>query len=190
MTKIYLVHGWGGNPTSEGWFGWLIYECRERNIELTIPEMPNTDYPRIEEWIGKLKKVVDIETNNDIYLIGHSIGCQAIMRYLEKLPRDKKIKGLIFIAGWFNLIDSCLINEKEREIAKPWLEIPIDTKKVKKHAEKIIAIFSADDHCVPVSDAELFKKRLMARIIIKEDEGHFNESQQIKEIIDFIENVN
>ena len=189
MTKIYLIHGWGGSPTSEGWFGWLIDKCRNREIELIIPEMPNTNYPKIEEWVGKLKKIVDIKTDDDIYLMGHSIGCQAIMRYLEQLSGNKKVK-LIFIAGWFNLIDSCLINEKEREIAKPWLSIPINIKKVKKHVEKIIAIFSTNDDCVPISDAELFKKRLNAKLIIRENEGHFNETKKIKEIIDFIENGN
>ena len=188
MKKIYLIHGWGGSPTSEGWFGQLIKEFRKRNIELIIPQMPNTNYPKINEWVGELRKIIDMKNYNN-YLIGHSIGCQAIMRFLEQLSGNMKFK-LIFIAGWFNLLETAYYVEEDREIARPWIETPIDTKKVKKHVEKIIAIFSTSDDCVPISDAELFKKRFMARIIIKENEGHFNETKKIKEIIDFIENEN
>ena len=55
MTKIYLIHGWGGSPSKEGWFGWLDRECEKLGIELVIPEMPDTHYPKIDKWIEKIK---------------------------------------------------------------------------------------------------------------------------------------
>ena len=185
MKEIYLIHGWGGSPESEVWFGWLKEECKKRNYKLIIPKMPGTDYPKIDEWTNKLDEI--IKPNEDVYLIGHSIGCQAIMRYLEKLSEKVKFKGLIFIAGWFNLLESAYEEDEEREIAKPWLETPINTKKVKEHANKILAVFSTDDSCVSSSDSEIFKEKLNADIIIKKNEGHFNDTKEIKEILEFIE---
>jgi len=184
MTKIYLIHGWGGGPSSEGWFGWLMEECKKRNIELVIPEMPDTNNPKIEEWVEKMKEIVEMD--EDTYFIGHSIGAQAIMRYLEQLPGDVKVKGLIFIAGWFNLLEDSYEVDEEREIAKPWIENSINLGKVKEHVDNILAIFSTDDDCVPVSDSKIFKEKLNAEIIIKENEGHFNETQEINEIFEFI----
>jgi len=183
--KIYLIHGWGGSPKSEGWFSWLKQECKKRNWELIIPKMPDTDYPKINKWVDKLNKT--IEFDKDAYLIGHSIGTQTIMRYLEQLTENIKFKGLIFIAGFFKLLETAYESEEEKEIAKPWLETPINLGKVKKHTEKILAIFSTNDDCVPLSGSETFKQKLNAQIIIKKNQGHFNETQEIPEIIDFIE---
>ena len=103
------------------------------------------------------------------------------------MPRDKKVGGAVFVAGWFNLKDSAYTAEEEKEIAKPWIENPINLEKVKKHAQNFLAVFSDNDDCVPLSDSKLFKKRLNAEIVIKHNEGHFNETKEIKELINFIE---
>jgi len=186
MKKVYLIHGWGGSDSSEGWFGWLKKQLKEKGIDIVTFNMPNTNYPKIEEWVGFLgKNIKDID--KETYFIGHSIGCQTILRFLEKLPKEIKVGGCIFIAGWFNLKESAYTSEEEKEIARPWIETPINLEKVKKHTQNFLAIFSDNDDCVPLSDSELFKKRLDAEIIIKHNEGHFNETQEIKELIDFIE---
>ena len=164
MTKIYLIHGWGGTPNSEGWFGWIRIECKKRKIELEIPEMPNTNYPKIGEWVKKLNQIIKPDKNT--YLIGHSIGCQAIIRYLERLQGNTKFKGLIFIAGWFNLTDETWDETYTKEIAKPWLETPINFEKIKDHTKNILEILSDDDPYVPLSDGKLFKNKLNAKIII------------------------
>lgn len=188
MKKVYLIHGWGGSDSSEGWFGWLKEELRNRGIDIIVFNMPNTNSPKIKEWVSFLEKnIKEKDLNEETYFIGHSIGCQTILRYLERLPENKKIAGAIFIAGWFNLIRECYGSEEEKKIAKPWIETPINSEKVKKHTENLLAIFSDNDDCVPLSDSKIFKEKLNARIVIKNNEGHFNETQEIKEIIDFIE---
>ena len=181
MKKLYLIHGWGGTPSSEGWFGWLIKECEKRNIEIEIPAMPNTDEPKIEEWVGKLKEVV--ETNNETYFVGHSIGAQAILRFLETLPEEKKIAGAAFVAGWFNLKEEGYESPEEKAIAKPWLETPINYNKIKSHTNNFLAIFSDNDPYVPITDAELFKQKLNTKTITKHNEEHFNETQEIPELL-------
>tara|TARA_Y100000034_G_scaffold134009_1_gene201277 strand:- start:2058 stop:2495 length:438 start_codon:yes stop_codon:yes gene_type:complete len=143
--------------------------------------MPNTNYPVIEEWVGKIKEIGDVD-----YFIGHSIGCQAIIRYLER--NDVNVKGIIFIAGWFNLIEECYEDDEEREIARPWIEEEIDVSKVKERCNGILAIFSTNDDCVPLSDSKLFNDLLGAKIVVKENEGHFNQTEKINEIGGFIEN--
>ena len=186
MKKAYLIHGWGGNPNSEGWFSWLREECKKRDIELIIPAMPDTNSPKIDEWINKIEETVSLNYNQEVYFIGHSIGCQAIMRYLDKI--NKKINGIVFVAPWMKLDMNTIKKESKKvlDIAKPWVETPINFNKVKKLSGKIRGIFSDNDPYVPLSETKFFKEKLGAEIIIKENEGHFNNTDKIPEIIDFI----
>jgi len=182
MKKVYLIHGWGGSATSEGWFGWLKKELDAKGRELIIFPMPNTNNPKIEEWVGLLEQKIK-NIDKETYFVGHSIGCQTIMRYLEKLPEGKKVGGCIFVAGWFNLKG---LEKNEIDIAKPWLETRINFNKVKKHCNKFLALFSDNDPVVPLSNTKIFREKLGAKVIVKHNEGHFNAVQEIPEIIDFI----
>lgn len=185
MKKVYLVHGWDGSPSSEPWFKWLKQELPKMNVKIDALEMPHSKTPEIEEWVSYLMNTVK-EIDRETYFIGHSIGCQAIMRYLEKLPESIKIAGCVFVAGFFNLKEEAYEDEEDREIAKPWIETPISFEKIKNHTINFLAIFSKDDPDVPVSDSELFKERLGAKIILKNNEEHFNKTGEIQEILEFI----
>ncbi|KKQ34197.1 MAG: hypothetical protein US50_C0058G0004 [Candidatus Nomurabacteria bacterium GW2011_GWB1_37_5] len=99
--KVYIVHGWGSNSKSKK-FIWLKNELEKKNFEVVLLDMPDTLRPKIEAWVGKLKEVVGLPDEN-IFFVGHSIGCQTIMRYLQTLPVDMKVGGAVFIAGWFKI---------------------------------------------------------------------------------------
>ena len=180
MKKVILIHGWGGYP-GEAWQSWLKKELDPKDFEVETPEMPDTETPRIDAWVKKLREIAG-EINEDTYLIGHSIGCQTIMRYLETLDENKKVGGCIFVAGFFDLLETAYEEEAEKEIAKPWLEIPINLDKVKKHTNKVIAIFSDNDECVPLSGKEIFKKKLGAEIIVEHKKGHFSSGDKINKL--------
>lgn len=189
MKTVYLIHGWGGSDSSEGWFGWLKNELKKKEIKIIVFNMPNTDYPKINEWIGFLKEnIKEEDLNEETYFIGHSIGCQAVLRYLEQLPENIKVSRGIFIAPWMELDKNTIEEEGEevKEIAKPWMETPINFEKVKKHTKDFLCILSDNDPYVPLSNEKFFKEKLNAKTVIKSNEEHFNETKEIKEIIDFI----
>ncbi len=178
MKKVYIIHGWEGFPENH-WFPWLRKKLEEKGFEVIIPEMPNPEEPDIKEWVGKLQAIVK-DINGKTYFIGHSIGCQAIMRFLETLPVGSKVRGIIFVAGFFNL--PYLETDEEKEIAKPWLETPINTEKIKELTKNIIAIFSDDDPEVALSDSKLFKERLNAEIIVERGKRHFTSGAGVTEL--------
>ncbi|MFH0837544.1 MAG: alpha/beta fold hydrolase [Candidatus Aenigmatarchaeota archaeon] len=177
MKRAFIIHGWGGGP-NDHWFPWLRKELENRGFSVITPTMPDTEHPKIDTWVAELKKIID-EPTEDTYLIGHSIACQTIMRYLETLPEQKKIGRVIFIAGFFNLPN---LREEEILIAEPWLKTPINTEKVKLHTKNIIALFSDNDKDVPLSDSVIFKQRLDAKIIIENNKGHFTADDGVMEI--------
>lgn len=184
MKKIYLIHGWGGSSRG-GWFDWLREELEERGINVYAFDMPETNSPNISKWVSFLETNIK-ELDENVYFVGHSVGCQAIMRFLEKLPENIKIKGCVFVGGWFNLKEGASEDEEDRETARPWVETPINFEKAKNHCDNFLAIFSDNDPYVPLSDKEIFKEKLNAEIIIKNNHEHFKEVEQIEEILEFI----
>jgi len=179
--KVYLIHGWGGS-SEEGWFDWLKEEFSKCNIKVYAFDMPNTDNPKIEEWVKYLEEnIKDVDENT--YFIGHSIGCQTILRYLEKLHKHKRIAGCVFVAPWFDLIN---LEADELKIAHPWINTKIDFGRVLDHCNKFLAIFSNNDPSVHIDEAVKFKDNLSAKIIVKKNEEHFNETKKIPEILEFI----
>ncbi len=168
--RVFIIHEWGGNP-NEGWIPWLKKELKNSGYEVQTPLMPDTMCPKIKNWVSKINAVVG-KPDKYTYLVGHSIGCQAIMRYIEKLPPEIKIGGAVFVAGWFNLTDETWDEDYKPEIAKPWIDTPIDFRKIKSHANKFVAIYSDNDPYVPVSDSGLFKEKLGAKLILEKGKGY------------------
>lgn len=122
------------------WRPWLKAELEKLGFEVHTPQMPDIDTPVINTWVNKLSQIVGA-SNQDTYLIGHSIGCQTILRYLENA--DSPIGGAIFVAGWFNLEN--LEDEETVNIAKPWIETPINLEKVKSLLPISTLIISDND---------------------------------------------
>ena len=182
--RAFIIHGWGASPRDD-WFPWLKGELEQEGFEVFVPEMPNTEEPKIEEWVPFLADLVG-EPDENTYFVGHSIGCQTITRYLEKFD-NVKVGGIVFVAGWFNLVN--LETKEEEEIAKPWTETPINLEKVKNNSKKIVAIFSDNDPVAPLSDNEIFKKELDAEIIIEHNKGHFNKSDGVIELPIVLEKI-
>jgi len=176
--RVFIVHGWGATPESE-WLPWLAKNLRERGFAVEVPAMPDTDNPKIEAWVGHLASVVG-KCDESTYFVGGSIGCQTIMRYLEKLPDDEKCGGVVFVAPWITLTG--LESNEERFTSSPWVTTPIDFEKVKNNAGEIIAIFSDNDPFVPKENWKIFSEKLGTENIIEKKMGHFSDDDGVKEL--------
>ena len=180
MKRAILIHGWGGSPDKD-WLQWLKKELESKGFKVESPVMPDTMKPKIELWISKIKEVIS-KPDEETYFVGHSIGCQAIMRYIETLSEDIKVGKVIFVAGWFNLKDETWDEDYTKDVADPWINTKIDFSKVKSHSNKFVEIISDDDPYVPLSDKDLFKEKLGAEIIILKNKGHICEESGVKEL--------
>mgnify|MGYP001607242926 CR=1 FL=1 len=179
MKNIYIIHRWDGNPNSD-WYPWIKKELENKNFKIIILEMPNTSKPIINAWVNKLKETIK-NVDENTYFIGHSIGCQTIMRYLEQLPENTKIGGAIFVAGWFNLAN--LEGEEVEAIAKSWIETPIKFNKIKNKIKDLIVILSNNEPYNFVKEnSKIFNEKLNAKIIIENKKGHFTEEDGVKEL--------
>lgn len=169
--KVIVVHRWDGTPNSD-WYPWLQQESQQRGIVVVVPALPNPKTPTIEEHVPFLKKTIGTLTNETI-LVGHSIGCQTILRYLERCSDDEQAGGIVLVAPW--LLVTGLATAEERTIAEPWLTTPIDFEKVRSHTSKVIAFFSDNDPFVPAENQQLFQNALNAEVNIVHAAGHMTE---------------
>lgn len=181
MKRAILVHRWSGGP-SDDWRPWLKKELEERGFAVSVPSMPDTEVPVIEKWVAHLASVVrtpDAET----YFIGHSIGCQTILRYLETIATP--VGGAVFVAGWFDLKN--LEDEEVKEIARPWLETPIDLAKVRAVLPRSTLIISDND---PFDAFDYNKERfaeLGATIEVLSGAGHITDDDGFAELPQVLE---
>jgi len=180
MKKALIIHGWDGNPT-EPLHQYLRNELESLGYKVIIPEMPNPDTPVIKDWVDKIDEVFDSEVD---LVIGHSIGCQAILRFIEKLDSDVFISKIILIAPWMKLDMNTIEEEGEdaTKIAQPWMETPIDFNKIKRSVKKVVTIFSDNDTYVPLDQIDFFKEKLEATIYTEHNQGHFTVSDGFEKL--------
>lgn len=112
---IYLLPRYAGNA-EQHWYLWLqkALEQADSSVAVNIIVPPNWQRPGIKETLAFLEQTVPpsaIQTNT--YFIGHSVGCQAWMRYITHLKQqhgDLHIGGMVLVAAWVS-------------IDEPWKEI-------------------------------------------------------------------
>jgi predicted alpha/beta hydrolase family esterase len=170
MKRIFVIHGWEGHP-DEVWFPWLKTELENRGHKVELLQMPGTESPKIDEWVPYLAQSVG-NADDKTYFVGHSMGCQTILRYLETLPADVRVGGAVLVAGFFHLTG--VTKPDEVLMVWPWINTPIDFDKVKSHTDKFTAIFSDNDAFVPLTNVKLFQQNLGAKTIVEHDMNHFN----------------
>lgn len=170
--RVFLIHGFNGSPQNH-WFPWLRTELVANHFEVFAPAMPDPEAPIAKDWIEIISDWVGIPDENTI-LVGHSLGCIAVVRYLESLKNGKKIAGAIFVAGFSG-------NTEPPELKTFW-DNPIDFEKVKEHGGKMFSIFSDNDEVVPMEKSFDFGKKLGAKLLLEKGKGHFTSVDGVKSL--------
>lgn len=164
MKKVVIVHCWDGHP-EYCWYPQTKKELEEKGFKVKVPAMPETNLPKLSLWLPKLKEIVG-EPNEDLYLVGHSVGVITILRYLEQLKDNQKVGGVVMVAGF--------TDDLGYEELKNFFETPIDFEKIKTKTNHFVAIHSDNDPHVPLKQGDIFKEKLGAKLIVKHDMGHFS----------------
>lgn len=161
--RAIIIHGWGASPTDH-WFPWLAHELESRGFFITVPAMPDTEHPNMDVWIAAIAAAAGVP-DEGLFLIGHSIGTVAILRYLESLTPEAHIGGTLLVAGFLDNIDPELDS---------FFRSPFDYARIKQACSNIIAIESDNDPAVPQGSGALLRDRLSAHLVTLHDAGHMN----------------
>lgn len=187
MKKVYLIHGWEGNPENN-WFPWLKQKLEAEGFEVIVPAMPGTEKPVKSVWLKTMRDII-VNPNKNTYLVGHSMGCQAIQRYLETLEEGVVIGGAVFVAGWINDPMWEGRTKEEADVIQDWFDVPKDYEKIKSHCKEFVSIFSTNDPFISKSNWDESEKELVAEVIILENKSHFDDDAGIKELPEALEAI-
>jgi predicted alpha/beta hydrolase family esterase len=183
--RAFIFHGYLGYP-GEAWQPWLKAELERRGYEVSLPAMPRADHPTIPEWTRFVAGLVG-RPDAQTVLIGHSLGAQAVLRYLETLGASgQSVAKTVLIASNFPFgMSAEAANQKTGGdiVMLPWLTTAVDPENVKKAAGRCIAILSDNDPYIPIDEAKTsLEAALGATIIVERGKGHFNEDDHISEL--------
>jgi predicted alpha/beta hydrolase family esterase len=174
MNHAIIVHGWKGKPESN-WKPWLQKELVERGWEVDAPPMPDTDHPLAEAWVAQLAQTIG-EPSPTTYLIGHSLGCIAILRYLEALQGDQKVGAVIMVAGFGKKFDGYQGQHDS------FFDHDLKWERIRKHCNNFAAIYSDNDTHIKLDQMELFRTQLGAKGVVLHGMGHFGSVDGVFEV--------
>ncbi|MSR78626.1 MAG: serine hydrolase family protein [Candidatus Taylorbacteria bacterium] len=167
--RVFLIHGWEGTPDNH-WFPWLSWELKARGFEVHSLTMPHADNPKVSEWLAEMKSVIE-RPNKDTFIVGHSLGCVAIVRYIEQLPKTARVGGCVFVAGFLSELNISEISE--------FTSTSLDVEKAKMHGAKFVNIFSDNDEYVSIVKSLEFQKAFGAKGVLERGRGHFTKREGV-----------
>jgi uncharacterized protein len=166
MKRAIIVHCWGGS-SNYAWYPGAARDLEARGYTVTIPNMPETEEPRLKMWLPHLRSIVGDGPTDELVLIGHSLGTVTIMRYLESLPDEVQIGKVILVAGF---TDQLGFRELEN-----FFETPLDYAKIKRAPKNgFVVIQSDNDPYISAQYGERLKQELDAKLIIKHGANHMS----------------
>lgn len=182
MKKLICVHGWDSSPEI-GFWPWLRRETMALGLEVHAPQLPGGENPKLVEWVNIIDSLVG-KDHADVILLGHSLGCDAILRYVERLPKTVRLGPIILVAPF--------IDEKDLKDLEEFHGQHIDVERVKIVVHHKVAFFSSNDPVVPLKEGIAYQHRLGAQIHILKDRGHFAEDDgttQIPELLEVLKKI-
>lgn len=165
MKKAIIIHCWDGDP-EYCWYPYVRHQLEIRGFEVKVPFFPEA-LPLLGEWLIKIKKVINSPDKNT-FLIGHSLGGIAILKYLQALPPDQKVGGVVLVATFTD-------NMGFLPLANFFTK-PLDYQAIKQHTKNFIVIASDNDPYVKFKHASILQRCLDAEVIWKHQE-HFTETR-------------
>lgn len=165
MKRAVIVHCWGGKP-NYAWYPWAKAELEKAGYQVAIPDMPNTDTPQFAEWLPYLTETIG-EPDDELVLIGHSLGSPTILHYLQGLKEDQQVGKVIMVAGFTDSLETS-------ELASFFAE-PFNFDKIKtKSKNGFVVIQSDDDPYIAAKYGTQLQNELGARLVIKHGAKHMS----------------
>jgi len=158
MTNNFIIPGLG-NSGEEHWQS--FFERSGTNFKRI--QQKEWDEPDCADWIETIDKAIAAYDPSSVILIGHSLGCLAIVHWAKKYAT--KIKGALLVAP------SDFEAPQYTFPAKGFAPIPKD-----KINFRTIIVASANDPWVSLDRAELFADNWGSEFINIGDAGHINSS--------------
>jgi predicted alpha/beta hydrolase family esterase len=188
IERVVIVPRWSGRGEDD-WYPWIRERLAEdpgEALRVEVVELPNPDAPVIDQCVAALQSALgaSAEALRSSLLVGHSVGCQALLRYLAELPetdaggelRDEVSVGpahLLCVAGWWG------VDEPWPSI-RPWIDTPIALPSLRSKLGGVTVLLSDNDPFTADwrANKSTWEQRLDADVRISPSGRHFNAEQE------------
>lgn len=155
-------------PPKKWWKDWIAHGLSDNySVEkISLPDKTNADYEAWKIWFEKYIDLMD--TNEEIFLIGHSLGGIFLAKYLSENNFPTKISALHLVAPVWSHPNSILHNTGTFSFN------PDNLKKIAQQCDQIHIWASEDDDIVNFEDAEKYFEYIpKSELHIFKNRGHF-----------------
>ncbi|RVU70339.1 MULTISPECIES: alpha/beta hydrolase [Lactobacillus] len=160
MTKnAYLIHG--TSTKDDDWFPWLE-QAAAPEIKVNRLDLPNPFNPEQNEWNQAVDAQIPVE--DGITIIAHSLGCVTALRYVER--HQIKDVNLILVGAF---VDPLSAYPELNNFMNP----APDLSKIKSKISHATVITAVNDPIAPYKMAVKVANELGAKLIVRENGGHF-----------------
>lgn len=150
------------------------------DFDVIAPQMPGGFSVKYSEWKLWFEKYVPL-LEDEVILLGHSVGGLFLAKYLTENEFSKKILGLFLVAPPYDA-------EASGESLADFV-LEGDVGKLAELTDNIYIYQSRDDGIVPFADFEKYEKDLPgAHAEVFEDKGHFT-GEDFPEVVRDIKEV-
>jgi hypothetical protein len=177
MTRsLVVVPRWGGTPASDC-YPWLTARLREPSPPAFEPvrvlDMPRPEQPETSTWVPALAKAADALPAERTVLVGHSVGCQTVLRYLAAQPEGRRFAGVLLIAAWWTV-------DEPWPSLLPWQEPVPHLERARSAAGRVTVLLSDNDPFTRdfERNGQLWRERLGADVRVVPGAKHFNAEQE------------
>ena len=186
MKNVLLVHGYNGIREI---FLYFDKELSNKGYHVIMPEFPIGEKITIEGYFEVFEKYREY-FNEDLIVVAHSIGNPMLIKYLTQ--SNLKAKAFIGMAGFGKSFVS-VGRDDLTKVLEPITLTESEKENFKNSVEKRFAVYSNNDHIVPLEILEEFPKQIDAEPFFIEGVGHMGSKSGIKElpqVIEIIEKIN
>jgi predicted alpha/beta hydrolase family esterase len=148
--------------------------------KLLVADMPDPEDPHYKPWKTKFENSLHEYGDDELFVVGHSLGASVALKYLSENPPVKSIAGLFLVSAVYWGLENWKVAE---------YRFAADFQRHLHYIPNIFFYHSKDDTVVPVSHLWHFAVALPdAAIRLFEHEGHLYE-KGIPKLVDDIKSV-
>lgn len=169
--QVLICHAYNTLP-SENWYKWLEKILRDRGYDAKVVELPNPSAPMEKGWVQAIKEA---HTGNPVILVGHSLGCRAMLAYISQY--NILTERVVLVACpmfWEGIIET-------RPPLKTYVEgmQQLNFENIKKLVGRFDFFHDTTDPLLPMKNVEYLKEMLgdKSLIHISNIYGHFDVPQ-------------
>jgi len=182
-SNVFIFHGTEGYP-EENWFPWLKQKLEKIGCKVFVPQFPSPPIApaKINEWFDVFKKNKQY-INENVILIGHSLGGVFTLRVLEKLRHP--IKAAFFVGTPIGV--KPILNYKRDS---SFSGFSFDWDSIRKNCNYFVVFQSDTDPYVGLQNGKELAKKLNVKLNFVPNAGHFNAKAGYFKFEKLLEKVN